>query len=47
VDGVVSAQPQLLRQLAGFARELRVYPDERELALQSLELADRLAMGGG
>ena len=43
---VVAAQSQLLGELAGLARQLYVDADERQFAVQRLEVLERLPVGG-
>ncbi len=44
---VITAQSELLGELAGLARQLYVDTDERQFAVQRLEVLKRPPVGGG
>lgn len=46
MDRVVAAQGELLSELSGLARELCVDADQRQFALQFLEILQRAPVGG-
>jgi hypothetical protein len=47
VNCVVAAQGESLGELAGLACELYIDADERQFAMQRLEVLERARMGGG
>jgi len=45
MDGVVAAQPELLRELSSVPRQVCVDPYQEELVVRDLEVLERPGMG--
>jgi hypothetical protein len=47
MDRIVAAQREPLGQLTGLVCELRIDPDQRQLAVEGLEVSERTRAGAG